>query len=553
MRVALYARYSSERQNERSISDQHAVCRRHADARGWDVVAAFQDAAISGAAMANRPGLLAMLAAAEAAAFDLVLVEDEDRLARSQEHLAHVASRLEFAGVALATLETDQVDDMRVAFKGLIGAQYLKVLRQKTARGMRSNAEKGLATGSRLYGYRSAPGGELAIIPAEAEVIRRIFADFAAGLTGRDIAAGLNREGIAGPRGGRWNRSSITGSRQRANGVLNTELYAGVKVYNRMEVRKDPRTGKRLPRMRPVDQWLRTPVPHLAIVDAEAWATAQARKAREGGGHPHQLAGRRQPGLFSGLVKCGVCGGGYVTANAGRLQCATRRERGPAGCGNARTVKRAHVEARVLEGLRTRLMRPAAVAAYVRAYHAAWTALEAARADRRAPIDRRLAEIARSSRRIVDAVAAGVQHLGHARPLDGRGRRAPGARGRARRHRRRRPAAGPVAPPRGRAVRRPDRPPSGAPGRGRRRQRGGVDHGPHRRPPAHRRHPRPGRPHRGHPAQPGPRRALRRHLARPPGALPTPARGTNPGRTYEIDGSWGRDRTADLWVMNPPL
>ena len=54
MRAALYARYSSERQNERSIEDQLAVCRRHAEGRGWSVVATFSDAAISGAATAVK-------------------------------------------------------------------------------------------------------------------------------------------------------------------------------------------------------------------------------------------------------------------------------------------------------------------------------------------------------------------------------------------------------------------------------------------------------------------------------------------------------------------
>lgn len=92
IRAAIYARYSSDRQNERSIDDQIAVCRRSAEARGWSVTVAFSDAAISGAAMMNRPGLLTALASAERREFDVLLCEDEDRIARNLEHLAHVAS-----------------------------------------------------------------------------------------------------------------------------------------------------------------------------------------------------------------------------------------------------------------------------------------------------------------------------------------------------------------------------------------------------------------------------------------------------------------------------
>jgi DNA invertase Pin-like site-specific DNA recombinase len=298
-RVAIYARYSSERQNERSIADQLSVCVRHAAAKGWSVVETYSDAANSGAAMANRPGLLDALAAAEAGAFDVLLTEDEDRIARNLEHLAHVASRLRFAGVTLATLSTDAVEDMHVAFKGLIGAEYLKNLSQKTKRGMRSNAEKGLATGSRLYGYRSLPGGTVEIVEPEAVVIRRIFADYVAGVSPRVIAGRLNREGVSGPRGGLWSHSSICGSRQRANGILHTELYAGVKVWNRMEVRKDPRTGKRTPRMRPEAEWQRTQVPHLTIVDTDTWQTTRALKLEAAAAAPFERR-RTPPGSSRG-------------------------------------------------------------------------------------------------------------------------------------------------------------------------------------------------------------------------------------------------------------
>jgi site-specific DNA recombinase len=108
----------------------------------------------------------------------------------------------------------------------------------------------------------------VSIVEAEAEVVREIFARYAAGETAQAIAADLNARAITGARGGKWTTAQISGSRQRANGVLQTELYAGVKVWNRMDVRKDPATGKRRPVMKPESEWRRTPVPHLAIVEA---------------------------------------------------------------------------------------------------------------------------------------------------------------------------------------------------------------------------------------------------------------------------------------------
>lgn len=370
------------------------------------MVETYSDAAISGAAMANRPGLLDALAGAEAGHFDVLLTEDEDRIARNLEHLAHVASRLRFAGVTLATLSTDAVEDMHVAFKGLIGAEYLKNLSQKTKRGMRSNAEKGLATGSRLYGYRSLPGGAVEIVESEADVVRRIFSDYVAGVSPSAIADRLNREGVHGPRGGLWSHSSICGSRQRANGILHTELYAGVKVWNRMEVRKDPRTGKRTPRMRPEAEWERTEVPHLTIVDADTWQTTRCLKVKAAAAAPFERR-RTPPWLLSGLVKCGRCGGSYTIYTSGKLVCATYREKGPAACTNRRTPTRNEIERRVIEGLKTRLLTPEAVEEAMREHLAAAEERRRTAAAQRLPFERRIAEAKRAIERIVDAVEQG--------------------------------------------------------------------------------------------------------------------------------------------------
>lgn len=407
MRVALYARYSSDRQNERSIEDQITVATRHALARGWMVTTAYTDAAISGAHMVNRPGLLAMMAAAEAGEFDVLLVEDTDRLARDREHDAHLYKRLTYAGVQIATLSTDHVTEIESAVKGLLNSLYLSNLSQKTKRGMHQNAERGLATGARLFGYTTAPGGAVLIDAGQAAIIRRIFTEYADGCTPRAIAEGLNREAVTSPYGNQWNASTINGSRQRANGILNTELYAGVKVWNRLKTWKDPTTGKKLSKPRPADEWKRTEVPHLRIVEEQLWQSARARKAVEGGHAPATLVQKR-PGIFSGLIRCGVCGGAYTAGSGGRLICTVRRERGPSACTNRRTVPRRVIEDRVLTALRERLLSPAAVELYVRRYHERWRDNRAQERSQRAPVERRLAEVERRIERGVEAIFSGA-------------------------------------------------------------------------------------------------------------------------------------------------
>lgn len=409
-RVALYARYSSSQQNERSIADQLTILLRHSASKGWTVVDTFTDAAISGSSMANRPGLLNAIAAAERGAFDLLLVEDEDRIARNLEHLAHVANRLEDIGAGIATLSSDRVEGMMVAFKGGMAQDFIRNLSAKTKRGMASNAEKGLATGSRLYGYRSQPGGAMEIVEEQAEVIRRIFRLYADDrLPTRRIAALLNAEGVPSATGRSWSASTIQGSRQRANGILHTELYAGTKVFGRVEMRKDRRTGRRVTICKPPSEHKRIPVPHLRIIDQALWERAQALKLANGAGDPAtRKKPARRPYLLSGLVFCGQCGASYTAQGANRLACAAYRDKGPVVCTNRRHVNRTEVEGRVLTGLRERLLSPEAVAAYVRLYHANWERLASENRDRRRPTERRLAEVERAIARAVDAIVNGV-------------------------------------------------------------------------------------------------------------------------------------------------
>ena len=61
MRVAIYARFSSDLQDARSIVDRMGAARDHAARQGWEVITEFGDAAISRSSLHNRPALLDLL------------------------------------------------------------------------------------------------------------------------------------------------------------------------------------------------------------------------------------------------------------------------------------------------------------------------------------------------------------------------------------------------------------------------------------------------------------------------------------------------------------
>jgi site-specific DNA recombinase len=235
MRVALYARYSTDNQRDASISDQFRVCRAYAEKQGWQIVEEYSDHAISGASLL-RAGVQALITDALRGRFQAVLAEAMDRLSRDQEDIAGLFKRMAYANVKIVTLSEGEVTHLHVGLKGTMNALFLKDLADKTRRGLRGRVELGKSGGGNSYGYDvvkqfQADGepirGDRAINETEAEVVRRIFGDYVAGKSAKRIAAELNRDGISAPGGGDWGFSTINGNSKRGNGILNNEMYIG--------------------------------------------------------------------------------------------------------------------------------------------------------------------------------------------------------------------------------------------------------------------------------------------------------------------------------------
>ena len=153
MKVAIYARYSSDNQRDASIADQLRVCREFAARQGWTVVQEFTDHAISGATLL-RAGFQALMRDALNGRFDVVLAEALDRFSRDQEDTAGLFKRLTFAGVNIVTLAEGDITHLHVGLKGTMNALFLKDLADKTRRGLRGRVELGKSGGGLCYGYK---------------------------------------------------------------------------------------------------------------------------------------------------------------------------------------------------------------------------------------------------------------------------------------------------------------------------------------------------------------------------------------------------------------
>lgn len=362
MRVITYARYSSDLQRDSSITDQQRECRAYAEREGWRVVAELSDAALSGAT-AHRPGFQTLRTAVRRGDCDIVLVEAIDRLSRNLGDTAKLFEEMSFAGVRLVTLSArGDVDELHIGLEGTMNARWLKEHGNKTRRGQGGNVERGRIPGGLCYGYDVVPvvygesRGVRTINESQAVIVRRIFGDYANGLSPKAIARTLNREGIAPPRRAAWSPSTIHGHQGRGTGLLNNELYIGWLVWNRQRFLKNPETGKRIARLsRRVGELKRKHVPELRIVSDELWQAVKARQAVVG--HAMTLNGTHRPKyLCSGLAKCALCGGGFTIFNHDALRCFNARERGT--CGNLRRIKRVELERRVIVAMRDRMFDP---------------------------------------------------------------------------------------------------------------------------------------------------------------------------------------------------
>lgn len=401
MSAVIYARYSSDLQNDRSIEDQVALCRKFAAAQGLAVSEVYEDRALSGTSFDARLGLMRLIRDARAKAFRVVIVESSDRLSRHPGDIHHIRDTLSFAGVIILQVSGGELTVMGAAVSGLVSSLMLQGLADKVRRGHAGTIARGRHAGGRAYGYRPVKGdpGLLEIMDDEADVIRGIYRDFLAGVSPRGIAGELNRKNVPAPRGPKWNASTINGSFARGSGILGNELYAGTIVWNKVTMLKNPETRRRVSRVNPAEAWQRSIVPALAIVEQGLFNAVQMKRKHR----PHGSQARAPSTLLSGLLRCHACGGSLVIKDrykgSARVHCATHRE--SATCGEGKAYQLPRIEAAVMEGLREHLNDPELLADYVRKYNETRRTLNVALVQTRDSTARRLHQATAELDRIV--------------------------------------------------------------------------------------------------------------------------------------------------------
>lgn len=299
LHAILYAAKSTQDRHA-SIPTQLDDCRAMADREGWLVVGDFHDEGFSAYSRDRGPGLVAAKAKAKELAqihgSAMLIVQHSDRLARGSgmgreaaTHLVEVVFELSRAGVQIASTQDDATFSS-LLLAAVMGDRNFEDSRRKSAAvraGMDRRAAQGKPGGGPPpLGYRwERTSGAWEVDPQQAQTVRRIFAEYAAGHSQLEITRNLRRDAVPTKSGGEWHQGTV-------RGILANPAYVG-----RLRHRGGEVAGR-----------------HSAIVDEDVWSRVSERSranARTSGG------GRGRPPresflLLKGMLRCGECGSAMV-------------------------------------------------------------------------------------------------------------------------------------------------------------------------------------------------------------------------------------------------
>ena len=337
----------------------------------------------------NRPALISMLEDVKQGKVNCIIVKDLSRFGRNYiETGRYIQQIFPFMGVRFIAINDhydsehmdSQTDNIILPFKNLMNDSYSRDISIKVRSQIEVRQKRGDYIGSfPVYGYfrDQERKGKLVIDYAAAEVVRDIFDMRIKGYNNRRIADYLNEHGIPSPMAsldGRpialtpmeykmllhWRYTTSFKLKAQAKWspiaverILKNEIYTGVMVQGKektlnYKVKKRIKVDKK--------EWIRVEDTHEAIITKEVFAIVQKLMLRDTRTAPDG----KKLYLFSGLLRCGGCGGNMVRKkirSAGSEYCyyiCSNNKNDKSVCSSHR-IREDFLRKAVLEMLRTHL------------------------------------------------------------------------------------------------------------------------------------------------------------------------------------------------------
>ena len=277
--AVVYARYSCDNQTEQSIEGQLRVCQEFAKNNQILIVDTYIDRAMTGT-NDNRPDFKRMLHDSNKRQWDYVIVYKLDRFSRNKyESVIHKRTLKENGIKVLSAMENIPDTPEGIILESLLEGMnqyYSAELSQKVKRGLNESYLKGQFTGGhQLYGY-DIVNKKNVINPVESEVVKEIFARYAAGYTARFIANDLKKRRIL-TKAGKYITESMIYK------LIQNKKYIGITKHN----------GKVYTNIYP------------AIIDKDVWQRVQAIR------QANKCSPSRKKDVYdfvlSGKLVCGCC------------------------------------------------------------------------------------------------------------------------------------------------------------------------------------------------------------------------------------------------------
>lgn len=357
-RVAAYCRVSTDQEEQESSYE--AQIRHYTDfiKRNSSLILAgiYADEGISGTQTKKREQFNAMIADCEAGRIDVVITKSISRFARNTLDCLQYIRRLKALGIPILfekeSINTmDSSGEMLITIMASIAQQESQSISQNVRMGIQYRFQQGkpMLQHTWFLGYTKERGGDLEIVPEEADVVRKIYRCFLEGMTIGDIGKQMEAQEIrTGSGKDKWYFSTIVS-------MLRNEKYMGDLVLQKgytvdFLTKKKAKNNGVLPKYYVENA-------HEPIVPREVFMQVQREFLRREG--VKETTGKTEIHkgnlALNNRIVCSMCGCTYKRIAAPKEEhtnwrCRKRLQKG-APC-KGRIVKEKDVKAAVVEAMR---------------------------------------------------------------------------------------------------------------------------------------------------------------------------------------------------------